>query len=88
MTIKIEKGVPLANALFRGGGRPFIYPFLEMEVGDSFAVSLPAEETTLRNLHASISNCSIRYTKRRNPAAKFTTRLLRSEGVIRCWRVA
>ena len=32
-TIKIEKGVPIPD---RGQGRPSIYPWNDMEVGDSF----------------------------------------------------
>lgn len=38
MAFKIEKGIPIPDKK-DGCGRPSIYPFQEMEVGDSFPIS-------------------------------------------------
>lgn len=76
--IIIEKNValpPRRNPL--STGRPRIYPFDIMDVGDSFAVPMKK-----KNAVATTAN---RYGKNNN--MKFTTRVM-DNGTIRVWRVA
>lgn len=40
---KVERNVPLPDPMLLGGGAPRKYPWLEMEVGDSFFVPCDAE---------------------------------------------
>ena len=69
--IKIEKGIPLPPI-----GRPPIYPWQEMEVGDSFLVS--SDSRRIRNI-ASVTN-------RRHPLKRFAVRK-QPDGMYRVWRV-
>ncbi len=68
MMIKIEKGIPVITR--------YRYPFLEMEVGDSFFVpgfsskDMSGSLTRVRKLH---------------PGWKFTTRTI--DGGVRVWRI-
>jgi hypothetical protein len=89
MTFKIEKDVPIPA--IPQAGRPRLYPFAEMEIGDSFSVPLSGvrvkansgyTDKAARNL---VSAASI-YSKK--CGIKFSTRTLHGEGVVRCWRVS
>ena len=77
--IRIEKNIPIP-ALTTGRAR--IYPFKEMEVGDSFFVALDGRER--RNVQKSIIG-ACRHA--RLAPKKFCTRYIKepTEG-FRCWR--
>lgn len=74
----IEKGIPIPGA--RETKR--IYPYQEMEVGDSFAVE-DIEPQTYGRVASSISA----QLKSKN-GRKYAMRRIRAEQVIRVWRVA
>lgn len=76
--IEIENGVPVPEKYVHSGpGRPRIYPFSTMQVGDSFA--LPADRANVVRFSAS-------QWKRRHPGWDYTSRV--DGGVIRIWRTA
>jgi hypothetical protein len=76
--LKIEKGIPVPTGI--RGSR--VYPFKDMDVGDSFLV--PVDEGGKRSIQSSIAQCSRRYRK---VGKQFTTRFLKKEGGIRVWRI-
>lgn len=86
--ISINKGVPPPI----GAGTPgrSIYPFGEMEVGDSFAVPLSGEKSKGGNDKVTdrISSAVSAFKKRADRGLKFSVHTDRSEGVVRCWRMA
>ena len=73
--IKIDKGIPVADLLKRG--RVPLYPWADMEVGDSFFVAGVKKATM-------IWNCGNR--SRRHHPQKFICREV--EGGVRAWRIA
>lgn len=74
--IKIEKNIPAPQNHKRGGpGRKYLYPFHEMEVGDSFI----AEKD-------SVCSSAIAFAKRNGGKVKFTTMRL-PNGTFRVWRI-
>jgi hypothetical protein len=78
MAFEIEKGVPVP-ALGRGGRRVLKYPFNEMEVGDSFLVSV-GEDSRARVM-----------TRLINAAGHYKPKRFKTAGVpdgVRCWRIA
>ena len=75
--IKIEKGVnvpPKAREIIK-------YPFLNMEVGDSFHIS--AKEQDLQTSYNRLNNAMSRHHK--NTDMRFTLRNLKTE--VRVWRI-
>ena len=74
MEIKIEKSIPLPS---RGRGRKPIYPFGDMDVGDSFAVS---------GLENRVTSAASWFGKRHGK--KFTLRTNSETGETRVWRIA
>lgn len=83
---QIAKGVPLPAR--RGGGMPAVYPFSEMEVGDSFDAPRDMGTRGAGDVRQNtVSSCARVFAKRHNPAAKFTVRLV-DDNTVRCWRVA
>lgn len=87
-TFKIERGVPMPKIHVSRSS----YPFAEMEVGDSFAVPLSGDlasagkngdydRTQVRVRSAACSH-------QRRHGGKFSVRVNKAEGVLRCWRVA
>lgn len=79
MTFKISNKLPIPKMIV---GRPRIYPFPDMEVGDNFAVPIqPDDKTNGRLLRCAARAYSCKY------GGKFTVRIERSKKVIRCWRV-
>ena len=78
MTIKIDKNVPCPPQQ-RRGGRPFKYPFPELEVGDSFFV---AKKTTA-TFASTVSSA------RKRLGITLVTRTVEEDGVsgVRVWRV-
>lgn len=82
--VEIEKGIPIPPKCSGKIGQ-FSYPFDDMEIGDSFAVPFGAESSRIQN---KVSSAISMWKKRTASGAKFSTRVLREEGIIRCWRVA
>ena len=83
---KIEKDVPMSPAADRG--RPPIYPFGQMEIGDSFAIPADADG------YSSGVNGQRRHKVRIAASAygkahglRFATRML-PDGSVRIWRTA
>lgn len=91
----IEKGVPIPPS--RGGSpgripgkKPPMYPFGDMEVGDSFAAPrdmgvAPAPSYADRRQTA-IAAHAYRWSRDHTPGMDFTTRLV-DGSTVRCWRV-
>ena len=73
--IKIERNVPMP---LRRTGRPNKYPFSNMKVGDSFAIT---GGTTAINVRE-----AIRYYRTKDAKARFVVRKF-SPDQSRCWRV-
>lgn len=87
--IKIEKGIPLPASTRHGSG--ILYPWAELEVGDSFSVPDDAgfvNGSKFSKVQSTLISCARTYAKRHNPTAKFTVRVIKNEGVVRVWRVA
>lgn len=74
--LRIDKDVPIPGK--KTGRREVKYPFAQMEVGDSFALTGEVEKTT--NL---LRNTALRYAKQLG--YKFTVRS--TEDGARVWRV-
>lgn len=74
----VESGIPIAPR--KAVGRD--YPFLSMNVGDSFALA--------SNTHRECLNVrgAIQYWNRAHAPMKFAMRLDRKTGNYRCWRIA
>lgn len=83
--IRIDTAEPLPPPRQRG---TTVYPWGEMEPGDSFFVALDSNtpQTTLQRRVLS----SARAWSARHPGQRFTTRRLVDNGVVgvRCWRVS
>lgn len=69
---KIEKNVPITRGFRRG--RPSKYPFLDMEVGDSFAFEV--------EMYKKVAAAA--FTHGKNHGSKFSVSLTS----LRCWRVS
>jgi hypothetical protein len=67
--IEIEKGIPLPVGRHK-------YPFLDMEIGDSFFVG---------NRTTGEMSYHIAYFRKKHPLRKFTCRTV--DGGVRCWRI-
>ena len=74
--IKVESGIPVPARTNRQGGRPFIYPFADLKVGESFFVPGKKVKT--------MSQAASRAAKRRK--IEHITRT--GEGGVRVWRTA
>ena len=89
----IEKNVPIPDAALRRG-RHSLYPFADMQVGDSFVVPYPREArssedriTLARMTKNRLTNAISIFRKREGNAEKgFTTRA--EDGGVRVWRIA
>lgn len=77
----IEKGVPIPESL--SGGKTKKYPFLELEVGDSFLIEFNGQTPTA--LQNKIVNNFSNYS--RYHGTKYTSRIKRDEGGVRVWRI-
>ena len=83
---KIEKNIPIAN-ITRNGVKQYKYPFFEMNVGDSFAVPVdPATQLGYIRVQNRVTG-NVAAQHKRQPDAKFITRTIKAENVIRVWRV-
>lgn len=85
MKFAIEKGVPLPpRRTGAGSGRPAVYPWREMEVGDSFAV--PFGDRSARKALVSMTRSASDARRRIGGGVRFSCR---TEGdCVRIWRVA
>lgn len=77
--IKIEKGVPMPNPK---GGRPPVYPWRDMAVGDSFAVPVPSGRGSAQRSAARLQ------AKRHGGRYTCRTRVEDGVRVVRIWRTA
>lgn len=70
-------------------GRASVYKFDAMEINDAFDAPRDCGKTKDGSdaRQNRISNCAGQWAKRKNPSAKFTTRLL-DENTVRCHRIA
>lgn len=91
LATKIESDIPLPPRT-NDRGRPFKYPFHELDVGDSFTIPLGGDVRLTgnngkkdRNL-SSLRSAACQYARRNG--GRFTVLTVREEGVIRCWRIA
>lgn len=83
---EIKKGVPMPKKASSGA----VYNFAGMNVGDCF--DAPDDMGKTKNGCSIRQNvmisCSRVWAKKCAPERKFTTRTIKEEGVIRCWRIA
>ena len=88
--IKIETGIEVPpSAKGSGGGRSSKYPLDDLEVGQSFAIPLTGERLKQNGADRARVRLSVSIAYfQRTTGKKFTTRLLKDEGVVRCWRIA
>jgi len=85
MTYKIEKNIKMPQPT-RNGIEQYKYPFLDMKVGDSFAVPVdPATKLGYTTVRGRVAN-AIYANKKRQPNATFTYRTLKDKREIRVWR--
>ena len=83
--MEITNAVPLPEP--NKGGRRRIYPFPDMEVGDSFAVPLSGDKH-LKGGDMTANRVGLAARRfGRLTGRKFTIRTVREEGVVRCWRI-
>lgn len=84
MTITIDKGIPLPPS--RGALGRTIYPFADMEIGDSIRLPVRSGKTPEQD-RSRLSSCAASFCKR-HPRYKFTTRIVDDGKAVRVWRVA
>ena len=86
--IKIETGIKIPPKA-SGGGYTSSYPLADLEVGQSFAIPLTGERLKQNGTDRARGRLSVAISKvQRKTGKKFTTRELKDEGVVRCWRIA
>ena len=75
MTYQIDKGVPLPSH------RGYMYPFREMQVGDSFFAACTSDNKpqVVGRVQSSMKSFARKYDQ------KYVTRSV--DGGIRCWRI-
>ena len=74
--IKVEAAVPLPAMWSGGPGRPSLYPWLSMDIGDSFFVS----GKKIKSMSAQVA------MRRRISPWRYTCRTI--DGGVRVWRTA
>jgi len=85
----IQSGIPVPERGRNFTGRPAIYPFAQMRVGDSFEVRLSdytGKRKTINAMQNVLSNCARKYALDHRPGAKFVTRQI-GGAAVRVWRV-
>lgn len=83
--LTINKGIPAPTPNHRE--KP-IYPFAQMEVGDSFDAPRDMGRRQGRDARqAVLLSRAYDYTKKHNPKARFTVRLI-DDQTVRVWRIA
>lgn len=86
----VERGISVPPRTFGGRGRPPRYPFAQLRVGDSFAVTRAQYgkgAADANQMLSGVCNLARNYAKHHNPSAKFTTRKI-DENTVRVWRIA
>ena len=86
---EIQKNVPIPESRGRHG-RPNNYPFVDMEVGDSFAVAVGPEKT-IASVQRQLRSVAVSFARRNASYQKYVTRALVEDGtgvVVRIWRTA
>jgi hypothetical protein len=86
--ITIDKGVPIPSA-GRGSGAPRMYPWHEMEPGDSFFV--PGAKRDYNDKRPGVDRqFGIAIGKKLIPGSKWATRAVTENGIngVRVWRVS
>lgn len=79
--IKIEKGVPIPPKV---GPCETLYPFVDMQSGDSFAIAVP-DGKTVKSLRMLLTSRAAAWAKRHAPGTKFTTRIEDGDKAVRIW---
>ena len=81
MKFKVEKGIDIPQINVGGEGRSHLekYPFLDLEVGDSFIVPLTGNK-------AANFRCLVAKKNSSPDGRRYTTRTV--DGGIRVWRIA
>lgn len=89
MTFEIIKSAEIPQNWKSGGGSYAKYPFAQMEVGDGFDAPRDMGKTKFGQCarQNSVGACARGFTKRHNPTAKFTVRML-DKNTVRCVRTA
>jgi len=80
-SFKIEKNIEMPTWFRNGSGYRGMYPFEEMEVGDSFLI--PTSPNKLEKSRLSVANAVLGYRKRWNKGFKGATRTV--TGGVRFW---
>ena len=85
--VKIDKNIPVPAGT-RAGGAEIMFPFEDMEVGDSFFVALLPGKTE-EQMVAKLRHAYRKYAKQQEPEPRFTAKIVEEEGVagIRTWRL-
>ena len=82
---KIEKNIEMPNPIWNGVVS-HKYPFVDMEVGDSFAVSVdPTTKLNYKQVSGRVQSC-ISAHRKRQPDRTYALRTLKHEKCIRVWR--
>jgi hypothetical protein len=77
--IPIDKGIPIPRRRYgRRGPRPRVYPWAEMEVGDSFLIT-PGGEGSIASIKSGLGEAGRAY------GHIYTSRVI--EGGLRVWRI-
>ena len=73
----------------RGSGRPIIYPFPQMEVGDGFDApdDMGGKVNGASRRRDLLGSAARFWAKHHNPSAKFATRVMSETGMVRCVRI-
>lgn len=79
--MKIDKNIPIPKVKYRQAGTSYKYPFLDLQVGDSFFVECSKERK--RAVQSTVVSIASRLKKKYKRS--FISRNL--EGGIRVWRV-
>lgn len=84
--IKIEANIPIPpRGPLVSKGRPALYPFADMQIGDSFMVPIKASDPQKqKRLAMRVTNAA--YANARLHGKKYATRVM--DGGVRVWRVA
>lgn len=82
----IESNIAMPKRTTRGPAAASVYPFAEMQPGDSFFV--PCEETEFKKVRMRLAAAIVRRVKAA-AGEKYSTRMINEESVngIRVWRV-
>ncbi len=84
VTIKIDKGVPILKGSGRRHGEN-IFPFAEMEVGDSFFVPFKKDKKQMSQ-RTSLHTCARLWAQYHKKNWTFSTSTLSDENGVRIWR--